>query len=110
MSETEKEYPLYVKLPAILIGLIAAVFILYMLSEILIPVAFAVLVAILLNPLYSKLEAVMPKVPAILLTLLVALGILGGLFYFLSTQIGMFTESIPLLKQKSAMLLQQLER
>ena len=110
MSETEKEYPLYIKVPAILVGLIAAVYILYALNAILVPVAFAVLIAVLLNPLYARFEAIMPKVPAILLTILVAVVIVGGLLYFLSTQISVFVESIPLLKQKSAMLLEQLER
>lgn len=110
MSETEKEYPIYLKVPAILVGLIAAVYILYVLNDILVPVAFAVLIAILLNPLYTKFESLMPKVPAILLTILIAIAIVGGLLYFLSTQISVFVESIPLLKQKSSMLLEQLER
>lgn len=109
MSETEKEYPIYLKIPAILVGLIAAVYILFVLSDILIPVAFAVLIAILLNPLYTKFEAIMPKVPAILLTLLIALLVLIGLFYFLSTQISVFLESLPLLKQKLITLLHQLQ-
>jgi predicted PurR-regulated permease PerM len=109
MSETEKEYPLYIKVPAILIGLIAAVYILFVLNDILVPVAFSVLIAILLNPLYVKFEAIMPKVPAILLTLLVAILALAGLFYFLSTQISVFLESLPLLKQKFAVLMQQLQ-
>jgi predicted PurR-regulated permease PerM len=107
--ETEKEYPFYIKVPAILIGLIAFTYILYVLGDILVPVAFAVLIAILLNPLYGRFEAIMPKVPAILLTILVAILVVGGLFYFLSTQISVFLESLPLLKQKIAVLLVQLQ-
>jgi predicted PurR-regulated permease PerM len=105
----EKEYPLYIKLPAILVGIIAAVYILFVLGDILIPVAFSVLIAILLNPLYAKFEAIMPKVPAILCTLFVAVLAIGGLFYFLSTQISVFLESLPLLKQKLSVLLVQLQ-
>jgi predicted PurR-regulated permease PerM len=107
--ENEKEYPLYIKLPAILLGLIAVVYILYVLGDILIPVGFAMLIGILLNPLYVKFEAIMPKVPAILLTLLIAILAVGGLFYFLSTQISVFLESLPLLKQKMSVLLVQLQ-
>ena len=107
--QKEEDYPVYIKVPAILIGLIAAVYILFVLSDILVPLAFAVLIAILLNPLYSKFETIMPKVPAILLTLAVAVLVLVGLFYFLSTQISVFLESIPLIKQKFSMLLQQLQ-
>jgi len=109
MTEIPKDYPVYIKLPAILIGLIAAVFILFILSDILVPVAFSVLIAVLLNPLYSKFEAIMPKVPAILLTLLIAVLVLVGLFYFLSTQISVFLESLPLIKQKFSTLLQELQ-
>lgn len=111
MTETEKEneYPFYIKLPAILIGLIAAVYILFVLGDILIPLAFAALIAILLNPLYTRFETIMPKVPAILLTLLIACLVIAGLFYFLSTQITVFLERLPLIKQKLTLLLVQLQ-
>jgi predicted PurR-regulated permease PerM len=111
MTETgkENEYPFYIKLPAILVGLIAAVYILFVLSDILIPLAFAALIAILLNPLYARFENSMPKVPAILLTLLIACLVIAGLFYFLSTQISVFLERLPLIKQKLTLLLVQLQ-
>ena len=110
-TETEeKDYPFYIKIPAILVGLIAAVYILLALGDILIPVAFSVLIAILLNPLCARFEVVMPKIPAILLTLLIACLVLAGLFYFLSTQISVFLERLPLLKQKLTILLQQLQQ
>lgn len=110
MSETEKDYPIYIKIPAILVGLIAAIYILFVLGGILIPVVFAILTAILLNPLYARLEAVMPKIPAILLTLLAAILLIAGLFYFLSTQVSVFLESLPLIKQKFAVLLVELQQ
>lgn len=108
-NTTEREYPFYIKITVILIGLVAAVYILFVLGDILVPLAFAVLIAILLNPLYAKFEGIMPKVPAILLSLLIAILLIAGLFYFLSTQISVFLESLPLIKQKISMLLQQLQ-
>jgi predicted PurR-regulated permease PerM len=51
----------------------------------------------------------MSKVLSILLTILIAVLIVVGLFYFLSTQISVFSESIPLIKQKAASLLVQLQ-
>ncbi len=108
-TDIEKEYPFYIKATAILIGIIAFVYILFVLGNILIPVGFALLIAILLNPLYVKFESVVPKVPAILLTLLVATLAIAGLFYFLSTQVSVFLDSIPLLKQKVAVLLMELQ-
>ena len=101
----DNDYPFYIKLPAILLGLVLGVWILFVLRDILVPVAFAVLISILLNPLYTRFETIMPKVPAILLTLLVAILVVGGLFYFLSTQISVFLESLPLIKQKLSALL-----
>src|SRR6476469_9134208 len=91
-------YPFYVKASIVLVGLIAAVFILYVLSPVIVPLAFAVLITILLNRLYVQLEKRMPKVLAILATILIAILLLAGLFYFLSTQIAGFMQSLPLLK------------
>jgi predicted PurR-regulated permease PerM len=109
MSETPTGYPVYIKVPAILVGLVVGIFILYVLGDILVPLAFAVLISILLNPLYTRLEKKMHKVAAILLTLLAATLVVAGLFYFLSTQISVFLESLPLIKEKLAMLLVQLQ-
>ena len=109
-KQEEREYPFYIKAPAVLLGLVLAIYILSALADILIPLAFAVLISILLNPLYVKLEQRMPKIPAILLTILVAIAVVAGLFYFLSTQISSFIESIPLLKQKISVLLVELQK
>src|SRR5829696_4180401 len=112
MTEIQKEpdYPFYIKLPAILLGLVLGFWILYILGDILVPVAFSVLIAILLNALYSRFDSFMPKVPAILLTILVAIIVVAGLFYFLSTQISVFIESLPLIKQKLSSLLIELQQ
>jgi predicted PurR-regulated permease PerM len=107
--QKEEEHPFYIKIAAILLGLVLGVWILYILGDILVPLAFAVLISILLNPLCTKFERFIPKVPAILLTLLVATVFIAGLFYFLSTQISVFLESLPLLKQKLSALLVDLQ-
>lgn len=111
MADIQKEpdYPAYIKIPAILLGLVLGVWILFALGDILVPVVFSILVAILLNPLYTRFDNIMPKVPAILLTLLVAIIVIAGLFYFLSTQISVFIESLPLIKQKLSALLIELQ-
>src|SRR5947209_5458534 len=104
-----RDYPFYIKAPAILLGLVLFVYILSALGDVLVPFAFSVLIAILLNPMYNWLAARMSKVPSILLTILIAVLIVVALFYFLSTQISVFSESIPLIKQKAASLLVQLQ-
>lgn len=101
----EQQYPFYIKTAAVLLSLVLIVFILYVLGSVFVPLAFAILIAILLNPLYVRLEAHMPKVAAILVAILIAILILIGLFYFLSTQIAGFIDMLPVLKQKLAALL-----
>jgi predicted PurR-regulated permease PerM len=103
-------YPFYVKAAAVLLALVLTVFILYVLGSVFVPLAFAVLFAILLNPLYVKLESFLPKIAAIVLTLLIAIGLVAALFYFLSTQIEGFVESLPLLKQKTIALLMEVQK
>jgi predicted PurR-regulated permease PerM len=103
----ESKYPLYIKLPLVLLGLVLAVYILYVMADIFIPVAFAILIAILLNPLYVRLERFVPKVGAIIISILLAFLFVAGLLYFLSTQISGFIDRIPLLQKKLNLLLEQ---
>src|SRR6478672_6867511 len=101
----EKEYPFYIKAPIILIGLFFFFYILQLLGAVLIPFAFAGLIAILLNPLFSRLDRKLPRVVAIIITLLIATTAVVLLFYLLSSQIAMFGKSLPAIKAKTTMLL-----
>ena len=102
-------YPFYIKAAAVLVAMLSAVFILRVLASVLVPLAFAVLIAILLNPLYVWLSGRVSKISAIILTLLVAVLAVAGLFYFLSTQIGTFVNTLPLLKEKVMALALELQ-
>ncbi|MHA4895812.1 AI-2E family transporter [Pedobacter sp. PWIIR3] len=104
-----KEYPFYMKVPVILLGLVASVFILYVLKDILVPLAFACLIATLLNPLSSKLERKMPKVVAIIISMLIAIAILTGVFYFLSTQVVHFFDDLDAIKTKFGQLIHDIQ-
>ncbi len=98
MTQTE---PFYKKSTLILLGIILFVYVLYTLADLLVPIAFSVLLAILLNPLYTRIiNWRVPKVLAIILTLLIAIILLAGLLYFLSSQIIQFGDMAPLLTQK----------
>lgn len=99
-QQHERGYPFYIKATTILIGLVVFVFILHTLGDVLIPLAFSILIAILLNPLYNRLERVLPKVLAILVTILLGVLVIAVLFYFLSTQINTFAARVPALKVK----------
>jgi predicted PurR-regulated permease PerM len=105
----EKDYPFYIKAPLILIGLFVFFYILYLLAAVLIPLSFAALIAILLNPLFTRLDRRLPRIVALVLTLLIATLIVAGLFYFLSSQVGVFAKSVPAIRQKTAMLLTEVQ-
>jgi predicted PurR-regulated permease PerM len=107
--EEYKQYPFYIKASVILIGLIAACYILYLLQAILVPFAFACLIAILINPLSNRLARKIPRGLAILCSLVLTILVVSGLMYFLSRQIAVFSEAIPALKAKSVLIAGQVQ-
>lgn len=105
-----KQYPFYLKATTILFGISLLVMMLYMLADLLVPIVFAVLLAILLNPFYSKLKSFkIPKVLAITLTLLTLIIFVASVLYFLSSQIIQFGDTLPALKAKGTQILLELE-
>jgi predicted PurR-regulated permease PerM len=106
-----KQYPFYLKATVVLFGIILFVYCLYNLQDILVPLAFACIIAILLNPLFVRVQRLkIPRIPAIILTLLVAFIALGGIMFFLSVQLSRFGDTLPLLKQKFSSILIQSEQ
>jgi len=108
-SPNTKGIPFYIKATIILIGLVFFFYILKSISDVLIPLAFAGLITILLNPLCNRLSQKMPRVLAILLTLLIATLLLVGLIYLLSSQIANFGASMPHVKEKFSVLLSKVQ-
>ncbi len=100
--------PAYVKLTLIMLGLISFFFILYVGQDILAPLIFATILAIVLNPLVNFLTRKgMNRVLAIVLALMLALAIIAGLVYFLSSQVAHFSDSFPAVKAKSKGLIDE---
>jgi predicted PurR-regulated permease PerM len=56
LPNKDKETPVYIKLASTLVALIATVYILFVLRETIIPLAFSILLAILLHPVCAWLE------------------------------------------------------
>jgi len=101
MSIKIKDQPFYIQSTAVLFGLILLVYVLSQLADLLVPLAFAAFLAVLLNPLCNRLERYkVPKVLAITISMLLMITIIATIFYFLSTQIIQFGDSLPMLKQK----------
>jgi len=105
-----RKYPFYFKSTVILFGITLFVYAIANLKEILIPIAFSLMLAILLNPLcnwFAKKK--LPRVLSIAFSLIIALLFIAGIAYFLSSQIGSLSSELPLLKQKLAALFAQLQ-
>ncbi|GGM72874.1 AI-2E family transporter [Dyadobacter beijingensis] len=99
---------MYLKLAASLVALIATVYILYTLRETLIPLAFSILLAILLHPVCAWLELrKVPRIGAILLSILVLFTAIVVLVYVVSVQIGSFAEELPRITEKAEAILDQ---
>jgi len=92
--------PLYVQLGFKFIVLFFICYFIYVAQEILVPFAFAVLLAVLLLPLVNFLERRnIPKVLAIAVALFLAIFFISAVIYFLSTQIANFVDDIPSIKR-----------
>lgn len=110
MDSSVKQYPFYVKSTIIMFGLVLLCFALFALKGILAPIAFSLIIAILLNPLVTKLQRKgVNKILAIFLGLLLALVIVGGILFFITTQVINFGDNLPELKVKFNEHLSQLQ-
>ncbi|HEY5462857.1 MAG TPA: AI-2E family transporter [Hanamia sp.] len=92
--------PLYVKLGFQFLVIFFICFFINIAQNILIPFAFAVLLTVLLLPVVTFLESKkINKVLSIGIAILLAIGFVVGIFYFLSSQIASFVKDVPSLKQ-----------
>ena len=105
-SNKDNETPFYIKLASVLVALICLVYILFTLSDIIIPLVFSVLIAILLHPVCSWLERKnIPRIAAILLSILVLIGVLAVLVFVVSMQLGSLGDELPRITEKAELLL-----
>lgn len=96
-----REQPFYVQSVAILFGIICVSFAFWILADILIPLAFALLLAILLNPVCNWLQRKrFPRVLAIATALLLAILLVAGLAFVLGSQVMQFRNSMPALRER----------
>ena len=92
--------PLYIQLGFKFLVLFFMCYFIYVAQDIIIPFAFAVLLAVLLLPLVNFLERKnVPRVLSIAVSLLVSFIFISAIIYFLSTQIANFVDDIPSIKK-----------
>ncbi|WP_051664105.1 AI-2E family transporter [Dyadobacter crusticola] len=108
VPDKSKETPVYLKLASALVALIATVYILFVLRETIIPLAFSILLAILLYPVCAWLERKkVPRIGAILLSILTLFTVIVILIYVVSIQIGSFAEELPRITEKAETIMDQ---
>lgn len=102
------QIPFYLKVSQIILGIIALFFVLYIGQAIILPLIYALILAILMNPAVNYLLGKrVNKILAITIVLLVTTIALLALVYFISAQMVSFGEVLPQLKSKFNMLLSQ---
>lgn len=101
--------PLYLKLSTIILGLVAFFYVLYIGREILVPLTFALIFSILLNPVTNFLVKLrFNRVVAIILAIFLMMILTGGILFFIASQVSMFSDAFPELKTKFNTILNQI--
>ena len=107
--ETSSKLPTYLKLSQIVLGLTAFFYILFIGQDIIVPLIYAMLIAILLNPFVNLLcRWRFPRVIAILVAILTAFILITAIIYFLSAQTVKFSSEFPQIKEKFNLMFKDL--
>jgi predicted PurR-regulated permease PerM len=91
-----KHSPYYLKFAAVLVGLIALVYILNVVSDPLVSLLFAALFSILLHPICLRFEKWgVPRILSIVLSIVIFFIVLIGLAWLVVTQVSSFGDALP---------------
>jgi predicted PurR-regulated permease PerM len=108
VSGEESKIPFYAKVSIFLVGLIAFLAIMYIAKSILIPLVFAVIIAIVLHPVVNFMVRIkINRILAIIITMFLTFLALAAFGTVLISQASRFGESWPLLADKLTALLNQ---
>lgn len=101
-TDKYRQSPYYLKFAAVLVGLIALVYILDILSDPLISLLFAALFSILLHPICDRFEKWgMPRIVAIVFSIIIFFAVLVGLVYLVVIQVSSFGDALPTFASKA---------
>jgi predicted PurR-regulated permease PerM len=95
-----KSSPFYLKITLVLLMLSVIGGLIFIGQDIIIPLAFSILLAVLLLPFNTYLEKKqVSRVLAIIISLTLSIVFIGGVVYFLSSQIARFINDVPAIKE-----------
>ncbi|HLG36124.1 MAG TPA: AI-2E family transporter [Bacteroidia bacterium] len=99
--DTIVKFPFYIKFALISIGTFAFVYSLYIGQAIILPLLYATIFAILLNPFVNFLvRKKINRIVAITITVVSAILVTAGIVYLISVQLSLFSETYPALKER----------
>jgi predicted PurR-regulated permease PerM len=108
MTDKELKFPFYAKAVFFLIGLFALIAMLYIAQGIIVPIVFAILVAILLHPIVNFFVRIrINRIIAIILALFLTYLVIAAFGALLFSQASRFSESWPVLVNKFTGLINQ---
>ncbi|MEO6949962.1 MAG: AI-2E family transporter [Ginsengibacter sp.] len=106
----ETKSPFYLRATITLFGIVIFMFVLYILRGVLVPLSFAMMFAILLNPFVNWIQSKgVNGIVAIFIAILIAILIVAGVMVFVSSQVASFTDNMPVLEKKFSDMFHQLQ-
>ncbi len=100
--------PFFHRSAQVLLALIAFTFVMYIGQEIIVPLVFALVLAILLNPVVEFLvRHKWKRVIAISVAVLLLVIVVMAIMYFVAVQVAHFRDSLPQLREKAGLLFTQ---
>lgn len=100
--------PAYLAFSQVTIGILAFFYLVYIGADILIPLVFALIIAILLNPMVNWMTRVgMNRVLSIFLSITLMIVVLAAIIFFIGSQMTLFSDALPQLKAKFNNLLSE---
>jgi predicted PurR-regulated permease PerM len=108
MTGNEVKIPLYAKAVILFIGILALLALLYIAREIIVPLVFATILAIVLHPVVNFfVKRKIKRVFAIIITLFLAFSVIAAFCGLMFSQASRFSESWPVLVDKFTLILNQ---
>jgi len=110
MTDTIK-FPFYAKVTFLILGIFFFVYTLYIGQQIIIPIVYSLLIAILLTPIVNFLvKRKVNRIVAITIAVVTGFLFVVGLVYFIASQLSMFDQAVPTMREKLDALQYQLSQ
>ncbi len=94
------QLPMYIKATIVLIGLCLLTYVLWLGQAIILPILYAYIFSVIINPLVIFLEKKMPRILSITIAVVIAIAIVAMLVFALGSEFMHFSSALPGFEQK----------